>query len=39
MNIRGEPERNSKTEIKRKDTVKDGFGCGMRGWERELRKE
>lgn len=31
MNIRAEPKRNSETEIKRKDTLRDGFGCGVTG--------
>lgn len=30
MNIRVEPERNSKTEIKRRGSLRDGFGCGVR---------
>lgn len=40
MNIRAEPKRNSKTEIKRKDILRDGFGCRVTGWEGGLlRKE
>lgn len=30
MNIRVEPKRNSKAQIKKGDSLKDAFGCGMR---------
>ena len=39
MNIRAEPKRNSEAEIKRRGSLRCGFGCGESGWEGVQRKD